>query len=264
MKILSSLCAVFLLVTQVPAGSRTTGRLDAALRSAGPSDRIAVWVFFRDKGKSGIAAGTVATDLVSPRALRRRASVLPADRLVDETDLPVAPQYSSAVAGIVTQIRQTSKWLNAVSAEATPGQIALLGRLPFVREIEIVQRYRRVRETEIPVPSGIPHPAMKTGKTAALNYGSSLAQVSAENIPAVHTSGNSAQGILIGIFDNGFRLLNHEALRVLRPRIIAQHDYVDHKESVVPNDPFGPFGGHGINTLSTMAGYMPGQVIGPA
>ena len=242
-------------------GDRTTGRLENVLRSAGPDLKIAVWVFFTDKAAAGTA---VPTDLVSALALQRRARVLPADRLVDETDLPVRAEYIARVAPIVTQIRQTSKWLNGVSVEATPAQISRLEALPFVREIEIVQRYRRVRETETGAASPSIPSARKPDGTGALDYGSSLAQVSLENIPAVHATGNAARGIIIGVFDNGFRLLNHQAFDSLRPRIIAQHDFVDHKVSVVPNNPNGPFGGHGVNTLSTLAGYKPGQVIGPA
>ncbi len=265
MKILSvAVCTIVLILTQVSAGTRTTGRLDRVLRGSGPGDLIPVWVFFTDKGDSARGGRVLPLDLVSERAIRRRARVLPADRLVDETDLPVCREYAGRVAGIVARVRAASRWLNGVSAEATPDQIALLEALPFVREIEMIGRYRRRRETESPHPGEPPPPAMKTGNTGALNYGSSLAQVSEENIPAVHATGNSAQGVLIGIFDNGFRLLNHEALNVLRPRIVAQHDYVDHKVSVVPNDPNGPFGGHGINTLSTLAGFSPGQLIGPA
>ncbi|HTO93064.1 MAG TPA: S8 family serine peptidase, partial [Bacteroidota bacterium] len=83
-------------------------------------------------------------------------------------------------------------------------------------------------------------------------------------IPAVHASGNSAEGIIIGMFDNGVRLPGHEAFDLLRPRIIAQHDFVDHKTSVIPNDTAPGFGDHGVYTLSTIAGYKPGKLIGPA
>ena len=262
MKILTAVSCMLPLIFAVGyGGNRTTGRLENVLRSAGPGDQIAVWVFFTDKGEAGRA---IRPDLVSTRALLRRARVLPANRLVDETDLPVNGEYIARVAPIVTRIRQTSKWLNGVSAEATPAQISLLDALPFVREIEIVQRYRRVPGTEVS-PSANQHPPVpKPEGTGALDYGTSLAQVSLENIPAVHATGNSAQGIIIGVFDNGFRLLNHEAFDSLRPRIIAQHDFVDHKTSVIPNDPDAGFGAHGVNTLSTLAGYKPGQIIGPA
>ncbi len=257
-------CVLALWFAQGFGGNRTTGRLEKALRSAGPGDQIAVWVFFTDKGRTGAAGAGIPLDLISARALQRRARVLPADRLVDETDIPVSAQYIAEVTPLVSRVRQISKWLNGVSLEATPAQISLLDALPFVREIEILQKYRRVRGTETTSTAHPLRPLQKPDDTGALDYGPSLAQVSLENIPAVHATGNSAQGIIIGVFDNGFRLLSHEAFDLLRPRIIAQHDFVDHKTSVIPNDPDPSFGGHGVYTLSTLAGYKPGRIIGPA
>jgi len=257
-------CVLALWYTQGFGGNTTTGRLENALRSAKPGDHIALWVFFTDKGRTGLTGTNSPLDLISARALQRRARVLPADRLVDDTDIPVSAQYIAEVTPLVSRVRQVSKWLNGVSVEATPAQVSLLDALPCVREIEVLQRYRRVRATEIAPTAPAPRPQQKPVHTGALDYGPSLTQVSLENIPAVHATGNSAQGIVIGVFDNGFRLLNHEAFNVLRPRIIAQHDFVDHKESVVPNDPDPGFGGHGVVTLSTLAGYKPGEIIGPA
>lgn len=262
MKFLSAAaCALALCFAQGAAGTRTTGRLENVLRSAGPDEQIAVWVFFADKGEAGRA---VPLDLISARALQRRARVLPANRLVDEADLPVSTEYIRQLTPLVTRIRQTSKWLNGVSVDVTPAGAARLESLPFVREIDIVQKYRRGSGTETGQSAPpLPFPRKPAG-TEALDYGPSLDQVSLENIPAVHATGNSAQGIIIGLFDNGVRLQTHQAFHILRPRIIAQHDYVDHKTSVTPNDPGAGFGGHGVNTLSTLAGFKPGQIIGPA
>ena len=64
------------------------------------------------------------------------------------------------------------------------------------------------------------------------------------------------------VLDNGFRLLAHESFESMN--IIAQYDFVDHKVSVIPSNPSGGFGAHGVNTLSTIGGYSPGQLIGPA
>jgi hypothetical protein len=261
MKILAAVsCMLILVFAGGSGGDRTTGRLANVFRSARPDEQIAVWVFFADKG----AAGRPGQDLVSPRALRRRARVLPANMLVDEGDLPVSAEYVRALGPFVTRIRQTSKWLNGVSVEATAAGAARIESLPFVREIDIVQKYRRAGTTEtVQGTPPIPSPRKPAG-TEALDYGPSLAQVSPENIPAVHATGNSAQGIIIGLFDNGVRLQTHQAFDSLRGRIIAQRDFVDHKTSVIPNNTNSGFGGHGVNTLSTLAGYKPGQIIGPA
>lgn len=252
-----SLAVCFL---QAAGGNRTTPRLDKVIHAAPGDGTIAVWVFFTDKGKPP----PVPPALVSARALARRARVLPANMLVDESDLPVPREYIGGITPLVSRIRQVSRWLNAVSVEATPAEIEGLQALPFVREIDIVQRYRRGSATEGAQTEAHPPALRKPAGTLALDYGPALGQVGLENIPAVHATGNSAQGIIIGLFDNGVRLQRHEAFDSLRPRILAQHDFVDHKESVVPDNPNSEFGGHGVNTLSTLAGYKPGQIIGPA
>jgi hypothetical protein len=81
-------------------------------------------------------------------------------------------------------------------------------------------------------------------------------------VPAVHNTGNTAQNVMVGVFDNGFRLPNHESFDSMH--IAATYDFVDHKVSVVPNNPSSGFGSHGVNTLSTIGGYKPGHLIGPA
>jgi serine protease AprX len=246
--------------------SKYSNRLEQSLKGAQAGDHLTVWVFFRDKGTHELLKRNVPLDVVSPRALKRRARSMPADRLVDYSDLPVEQSYLNAVVDRGAHIRHTSKWFNAVSIEATPLSIVEIAALPFVSSLDLVFVMRR--PTVAPLPqspaSTGPGPIGKTGSNQVLDYGPSLAQVSLENIPAVHATGNSAQGIIIGMFDNGFRLLNHEAFDSLRSRIIAQHDFVDHKESVVPDNPSAAFGGHGVSTLSTIAGYKPGQIIGPA
>jgi subtilisin family serine protease len=100
------------------------------------------------------------------------------------------------------------------------------------------------------------------GTLPDLDYGESYVQDSLINVPAVHNTGNYAQGVLIGMFDNGVRLPDHEAFDSLH--IVATYDFVDHKVSVVPNNPDPSFGSHGVYTLSTIGGNKAGQLIGPA
>ena len=257
---------VFLLVgfAAANAGDKTTARLDAAVGALRPGEPMMVWVFFTDKGVGNLPRAPIPRELVTQRSLDRRSNVRPPDRLVDETDLPLDPSYVDAVARLVLAVRHPSKWFNGVSVLASPRQIPALRLLPFVCAIDLVDRQGRPGDRERLEQPMIapPAPLGRVAGANALNYGPSLAQVSLENIPAVHDSGNSAQGIIIGVFDNGFRMLAHQAFDSLRTRIIGTYDFVDHKVSVAPNDPTAGY--HGINTLSTLAGYFPGQLIGPA
>jgi len=148
-----------------------------------------------------------------------------------------------------------------MSALVARGEIPRLLEFPFVAEIELVGRSAR-GEIRPPGNSGAA-PATESGASDhLLDYGLSFEQLTQIGVPAVHDSGNAGQGVMIGVFDNGFRLLQHEAFDSMQ--IVATYDFVDNKTSVVPLNPSASFGTHGINTLSTIGGYAPGQLIGPA
>lgn len=239
-------------------------RLAEALRTHPPDKPIAAWVFFTDKGTH--SAGAIPHSVVSSRALLRRLKVRPPESVVDESDLPVAERYVAGVASRVVRVRQRSKWFNGVSVLATRHQLEQVAELPFVRRIELLARFRR-NDTEPLVdspPVESPQALLSPSRAHTFDYGPSFAQLNLINVPAVHDLGNYAQGVLIGVFDNGFRLLNHEAFDTLRTRLVATYDFVDHKVSVVPNNPSIGFGAHGVVTLSALGGFKPGELIGPA
>ncbi len=234
-------------------------RLSTVLSTADNTQGIVAWVYLSDKGTYEHLRFSVPLSVVSERSIQRRLKVRAPQDVVDYTDLPVDQSYVERIAAIVTGVRQQSRWFNAVSVLATKAQILQVATLPFVKELDLVGRYRRgdsERET------GALPPAFRGASPDTLNYGPSLNQVAQIGIPAVHNTGNSAQGIIIGMFDNGVRLPTHEAFSSMT--ILATYDFVDHKVSVVPNNPSPAFGSHGVNTLSTIGGYTPGQLIGPA
>jgi serine protease AprX len=256
------LIIAFTLPLRAGEENKTDARLSHALATLPPDGRTLAWVFFTDKGTHERFAASVPRSVVSERSLQRRAKVRTAEALVDYTDLPVEQSYVRQVTDIAGAIRQQSKWMNGISVVATRPQLEAIERLPCVRALELVARFRRsAAETETPDPAPpLPQPEGIT----SFNYGASLSQVNQMNVPAVHDRNNYGQGVVVGVFDNGFRLLNHEVFDTLRPRIIATYDFVDHKVSVAPNNPATDFGAHGVNTLSTIGGFKSGQLIGPA
>jgi subtilisin family serine protease len=242
-------------------------RLAAALATSSENDQIMAWVFFTDKGSHEYLRDAVPMNVVSERSLQRRRKVRAENELVDYTDLPVEQAYIDQLAQHVLWVKQHTKWFNGASVVATKAQIQELESLPFVSNLDLVYRAKVNRELEQEVSAPPDDSPIQNGggnQIYVLNYGASFRQDSMLNVPAVHNTGNYAQGVIVGSFDNGYRLLTHQAFDTLRPRIIATYDYVDHKVSVVPNDPSTGTGAHGINTLSTMAGYRDGQLIGPA
>jgi serine protease AprX len=225
-------------------------------------DQALVLVSFTDKGNTKQHKLAKAQSFVSERSLKRRLTVLSPEHTVDEKDFPLEQSYVQAVASMVINFRHELKWFNAVSVVATKRQIEALRALSFVKEIELVGRWKTKigDEQESKLKESPSQPT--TNGINALDYGTSFTQVNQINVPAVHNLGIYGQGVVVGVFDNGFRLLNHEAFASMN--IIAMHDFVDHKVSVIPNNPSTNFGSHGVNTLSTIGGYKPGQLIGPA
>lgn len=218
-------------------------------------NRVLAWVFFVDKG--GVPVPSAANqDLVATRSLARRARIR--NVTLDRTDLPVHEPYVATLREHVVSLRHRSRWLNGISVIIDREQIDSILRHPFVAQIERVGTYPRR-----PPPSargGIDPVSSTQGHL--LDYGLSFAQLDQIGIPAVHDSGIAGQGVLIGVFDNGFRLPEHEAFDSLQ--IVATYDFVDHKESVVPLNPSASFGTHGINSLSVIGGYYEGELIGAA
>jgi serine protease AprX len=245
------------------SGSKIGGRLADRLHSNTSQSAYTVWVTFTDKGPEAFHKTTNRSSLLSERALQRRRNVLPADALVDESDLPVEQSFVEAVRATGASVRHESRWFNAVSVTASREQISAMVFLPFVNEVELVGSYGTRRGTVPSEDTSMPStPLPKTDGPTSLDYGPSANQLLQIHVPAVHDLGNHAEGVLVGVFDNGFRLPSHEAFATMI--IIATHDFVDHKTSVVPSNPATNFGDHGVNTLSTIGGYKPGQLIGPA
>ena len=262
---LATLCGIALTSSTVIGGGKIGERLQHVLDVMRAHDQVAVWVYFTDKGTHELIKSSVPFDVVSERAIRRRRKVRPLRQVVDYTDLPVEETYVHQIASRVQKVRQRSKWFNTISVSATRAQIADVEMFPFVKRIELLAQFKRgqkgdefVRSDMTEPPSALPRGNSPTG----IDYGLSFDQLSMINVPAVHNTGNFGQGVIVGVFDNGFRLLNHEVFDSLN--ILATYDFVDHKESVKPSNPSGGFGAHGILTLSQIAGYKPGQLIGPA
>ena len=268
--------ALFLPAPEAQGASRaqSTARLLQALEALQPEETQVLWVYLTDKATGSLGKGTAPLALVSERSLRRRLKVRPPSAVVDACDLPLDEAAVALVAARATRLRHRSKWLNAVSVEATPAQGRALAGLPCVRRLDMVRRYARRSVSHLdaearagagsssssrdlqarPLPG--PHPV-------SLNYGGSQGQLAMLGVPTLHDLGITGQGVLIGHFDNGYRLLEHASLASLQ--VVAAHDFVDGDDDPAP-PPGAPtsFGAHGIITLSVVGGYAPGDLIGAA
>ncbi len=209
----------------------------------------AVWVFLADKiDEEG-----------------RRIDWPPPPKVVrsQQLDLPLDDSYLRAVESAATEIRQRSRWFNAVSVTATPEQVEDLRDLPFVINVRPVHTVGRTPDVD-----GLP--LAFSSKSATLNYGESFEQIAAVGVHLLHARGVMGLGVRIAVIDAGFNWRDHRAFAELK--VIATRDFLN-GDNVVADEFDEPVTGnefendqnhHGTRVLGVLAGYDPGQLIGVA
>jgi subtilisin family serine protease len=250
-----ALAALFVLAGGALEAAEAPPRLSDRL-AAGPRGRYAVWVFFKDRGEATEALAA-AQRTVSPRALARRALRGTAGP-VGLADAPPAPAYVAAVAAAATRLRQPSRWMNAVSVEATPAQVRAIESLAFVDRVDVVRGFKKRREDLDTRATALAVEPLR--KASALDYGTSFGQVNQIKVPFLHDLGLDGRGVMVALLDAGFNNLAHEAFATTR--IVATRDFVNGDDSVADGG-IGE-GSHGTATLSVIGGFRDGQIIGPA
>ena len=266
-----ALAFVLLIVLALPAGAvEVAPGLPELLDGNGSWP---VWVFFADKGscEDDPAVFADAVEGLGERALARRAKVGVGPGW---TDLPNDPEYLAALNDLGLTIRAESRWLAAVTVTARATDLTRLAALPFVSRIEPVRPSRRAPlplETSVNgsrPAAGTPYAAdggylgPRTLREDPLDYGDSLVELTQANVPAVHQMGNHGEGVVIGMMDTGFNT-THEALQPVT--VLGAWDFIN-DDGIVANEPGDSLSqqNHGTMTLSTIGGYMPGKLIGPA
>jgi subtilisin family serine protease len=222
------------------------------------------WLVLRNKGISSSPQKNSQFLGITERALKRRAKSLPPDRLVDEFDFPISESVLSQIKQTGVKIRVVSRWLNAVSVEASPQQLETLNALPIVSKSELVVQFKR----SYPLPSSVLLPSLlKSSSVQGLDYGLSITQLTNMRVVDLHAIGVNGTGVLIGMLDDGFNnYRTHAALKNIQ--VIATYDFIHNivdvsiqqwEYTTSPGQ-----GNHGAGTLSAVGGFDNGNMIGAA
>lgn len=257
--LLLAACISSVLFAQGTAGKFTNELVTRFAKTEGNA-QIAAWVFFTDKGNEAQKWKNNPTLFLTQKSIQRREMRRLTESLLDETDFPLAAGYVEAVEQYGAVVRQKSKWFNGVSINATREQLLKIAELPFVQSLDIV--YQLKKEKPLPKPAAPAYVPLQTENTYAYDYGASLTQMQQIKVPDVHNLGILGQGVVVCLMDAGFNNLPHEAFSQMQ--IIATYDFVNHRIGVGDSTGLQGEGSHGTETLSTIGGYKPGQLIGPA
>ena len=235
-------------------------KVSRQLHGAATHEKLKVWVVFGDKEMATEEQLRTALEAyetrMSERAKRRRARRTERP-FPDITDIPVSSTYIDAVLKVGGRLRAKSRWLNAISLEATSAEIADIARLPFVRAIDPIEIYK---SSGLSRHSSFQHapPAL-----APLDYGNSRTQIEQIQANFLHESGFSGEGVVIGVLDTGFNL-DHAALRHVD--VLDRYDFVNDDnnpaDEVGQDDPGEDE--HGSVVLGILAANAPGALMGVA
>lgn len=196
-------------------------------------------------------------EFLSKKALDRRAKF---NIKLDNTDLPVNPEYIDSLKRMGFGIQGVSKWLNCVVVIGDSTMIEKLKEVSFV-DYDYDWRPNSTKKSE---QENIERPKLKKkefDKSVKISYGKGETQAVMLNIQALHNLGFKGEGMTAAIFDAGFYKV--PKLKSFQPMIDAGHilgtwDFANLKEEVYESD------NHGMNVLSCITGNSPEHLVGTA
>lgn len=211
------------------------------------------WLFFKDKGPEQGYFEQHPEGLLSPRALTNRANrKIP----IDIRDIPVSKTYVDQLRAAGLAPQKASKWFNAVSIETDLSLSELQSVCSAVTDMRPVGTFVLNRDEE--VTSTVPGPD-NTTSVSSFDYGQSEFQVTQLNADCLHDKGFSGEGVLVAVFDAGFRAMDtipaFDSLWATN-RIVKVWDFVNNDTTVFDEN------SHGMQVASCFAAHQAGQYVG--
>ncbi|MFZ4106329.1 S8 family serine peptidase [Flavobacterium sp.] len=213
------------------------------------------WVYFNDKPNSAAFFSNPLSEL-SQRALDRRTAQNIALIL---NDAPLEATYVSQITdapGITVMAR--SKWLNCLHIRGSVTDIQSLLVFPFVNHIHFADNSLN---SKMAIPATISPINKQLDVQVNFNYGTSANQIQMLNGHLLHQADYTGNGKIIAVLDSGFPNVDLIApFQRLREnnQILGGYDYVNQASNYFSSD------SHGTMVLSTMGGYVSGQLVGTA
>lgn len=214
------------------------------------------FIRFTDKNNSMYSVSNPLAFLSARSIARRTAHGVP----VTIQDLPVNQTYIAGVLSQGASLITKSKWFNGITVVCDSSVLANILALPYVQNAtKIIHPTRNPNNTKF--ETGIPVARKSDLRIASLDYGFSFNQIHLMNGEYLHNLGYTGDGMVIAVLDAGFYSVDQlPAFDSLRNRngILGTWDFVDNNSSVFEDDT------HGMEVLSTIAGNVPGELVGTA
>ncbi|MDR0941483.1 MAG: S8 family serine peptidase, partial [Bacteroidales bacterium] len=198
-------------------------------------------------------------EFLSEKALARRTQY---NIEITDEDVPVNAHYIDSISNCKAQLCNSSKWFNsAVFLCDSTTDFDQIRSFPFVKSCEFIAAPYIDKEISTTLQQDSTAYAQTIDVHNDNSYGNSFRQIEIMNGLAIHRNGFQGQGKTIAIIDAGF--LHVDSSWAFRQaweenRILAVRDF-----SGAHCDVF-TIGSHGLMVFSTIAGQVPGKLIGTA
>jgi subtilisin family serine protease len=241
--------------------NKMSAELKSKLEIGIQSNKIFVWIYFVDKGNDIQKYFSNSRLLISEKSLNRRLKN-PNNSTIDFSDVPVNQNYINTLIQNGFEVKQKSKWFNAVSGYTSTNNLKVIVSKSFVKKVDVVRTFaKRKDDIEFTSAETTIRKILQPDGIHMLNYGDSFTQLNQISVPQVHDLGYNGSGVTICLMDAGFDNLPHEVFSSMN--IIAAYDFVNNDPNVGNQADMGE-GSHGTATLSIIGGFKEGQLIGPA
>lgn len=216
------------------------------------------WVYFKDKPNATTDLANPLT-ILSQRALDRRIAQGIA---LDTRDVPIYQPYITQITNSVgITVKAKSKWLNCLHIRGSKANIDALKLLNSVSKIDFADKTLNSSSNKTKAKFKF-KPVNKTMETAVtFNYGTSANQIQMLNGHLLHQLNYTGSGKIIAILDSGFPGVNTtQPFKRLRDnnQILGGYDYVNKSTNYFAGND------HGTYVLSSMGGFVDGQLVGTA
>lgn len=209
---------------------------------------------------------------LSQRAIDRRNTQ---NIAITQEDLPVSPHYVDTLKNRGFQILGVSKWFNAAVIESNDSVAVMdLLTIPFITAVDLLYYTNTIKKSggktgtqKLETPPELldiltgKAAEMKGSTLSGINYGYGYSQANMLGATYLHQMGFTGKDMVIAVLDGGFEMVDlipaFDSIR-LNNRILSTRNFVKPTESVYGSSL------HGMMVLSTMAGNIPGTLVGTA
>ena len=213
-------------------------------------------IILKDKGTSNFSINK-PEEFLSSKALERRKQQ---NIAIDESDLPISPDYIKEIQKTGAIVVTNSKWLKTVTIytadQYLPDQ---LKKLPFVQDVVIVWEHKRnIKKSMSNIIGNLKsiNSVQNNITLDSLYYGSSWNSINLHKGQTLHELGYKGAGMDIAVIDAGFiNIKTNPSLSNINIKGAKSFIYED-------SNPYAD--NHGVWVTSCMATNMPGFYVGTA